>query len=445
MNHSSVSSSREMLTSWKEIASYLRVDIKTAQRYEKKFDLPVHRREGFLRSRVFAYTDEIDRWENKNSKINSKDQRYIRFSKLRPYLLILAVVALATFLYFVYSRIARSAQPANFKIDQSTLVILNKLGRELWLFDTQRPNLWDEKEYREGFQRKNDIPDELRRLPVLIIKDINHDKLNETLFSVQTTDGLKAGILYCIDSKGTKLWEFRAGREIQLGPQVFSSDFVIIAVDIVDLNNDGNMEIVVISHVREDSPTQVAVLNLEGVLLREYWNVGQFNDYAFEDLNDDGRREILLVGQNNAYRRPCLVVLDVNSMKGISPSKMPFECPELAKGSEIYYLLFPLSELDLFNNPGIALCNINILSNRHIKVETTFSNVIYELNFKLELEYITLSHIFERKYNDAYREGKLKTALDDKTKEIIQKKLMNGIDYYDGKNWTRGGAMSNKW
>jgi hypothetical protein len=444
MNHSSVPSSREMLMSWKEIASYLRVDIKTAQRYEKKFGLPVHRRTGFLRSRVFAYTDEIKRWENRNSRIKSKEQRNIRFSKLRPYLLLLAVAVLATFLYFGYSRIAHSAQPANFTIDQSTLIILSKIGRELWPFDTHLPNLWDEKEYREGFQRNKEISDELRRLPVLIIKDINHDGLNEVLFSIQTTDGLKAGVLYCFDSRGTKLWDFKAGREIQLGSRVYSRDFVIISVDIVDLNNDGDVEIVVISHVREEIPTQVAILNLKGNLIREYWNVGQFNDYAFEDLNGDGRKEILLAGQNNAYDRPCLVVLDFISMKGISPSKPNLECPGLEKGSEIYYLLFALTELDELFKPRIALCKIDILSNRRIQVRTTFSYVMYELNFLLKPEDVTLSDTFARRYNDAYRGGKLRIPLDEKNKVLLQKKLWDEIDYYDGNNWTRGGAMSNK-
>lgn len=451
------SGENKQLASWKEIASYLGVDERTCQRWEKKYGLPVRRMEDTPKSRVFAHKEDLDRWRDAVTKNNN----FVREVQLaspaqkgesRPQNLIkryifygIPVLIMAALLTIFLPRFFSDRQPVDFRIDHSTLIILNKLGRELWSYDTQIPNLWEEKEYREAFQRKKEISDEQRRLPVLFIKDIDHDGLNEVLFSTQTTDGLKADVLYCFDSKGTKLWEFKAGREIQLGSKVYSRDFVIIAVDIVDLNNDGVMEILVISHARQQIPTQVAVLNLRGSLIREYWNVGQFNDYAFEDLNGDGRKDILLAGQSNAYDRPCLVVLDFDSMKGISPTKPEMECPGLEKGSEKYYLLFALTELDKLFMPRIALGKIDILSNRRIQVRTTSSDVIYELNFLLNPEDVTLSDDFARRYRDAYREGKLRAPLDDKNKELIQIKLRNEIDYYDGINWTRGGAMSNKW
>jgi len=50
------------LESWKEIAAYLHRDIRTSQRWEKELGLPVHRLTNQANSRVFAYTEEIDRW-----------------------------------------------------------------------------------------------------------------------------------------------------------------------------------------------------------------------------------------------------------------------------------------------------------------------------------------------------------------------------------------------
>ncbi|HJX84695.1 MAG TPA: hypothetical protein VJ723_10160, partial [Candidatus Angelobacter sp.] len=49
------------LDSWKDIATYLDRDIRTAMRWEKN-GLPVHRVPGGQRQAVFAYTDEIDSW-----------------------------------------------------------------------------------------------------------------------------------------------------------------------------------------------------------------------------------------------------------------------------------------------------------------------------------------------------------------------------------------------
>ena len=54
----------EYLTSWKEIAHYLHSGVRTAQRYEIEFGLPVRRPTGKLRGAVVSTTNEIDAWMN---------------------------------------------------------------------------------------------------------------------------------------------------------------------------------------------------------------------------------------------------------------------------------------------------------------------------------------------------------------------------------------------
>jgi serine/threonine-protein kinase len=50
------------LDSWKEIAAYLRRDVTTVQRWEKKEGLPVHRHQHDRQGTVFAYAAELDEW-----------------------------------------------------------------------------------------------------------------------------------------------------------------------------------------------------------------------------------------------------------------------------------------------------------------------------------------------------------------------------------------------
>jgi Tol biopolymer transport system component len=52
----------ERLDSWKEIASYLKRDVTTVRRWEKREHLPVHRHLHERRDSVYAYTHEIDQW-----------------------------------------------------------------------------------------------------------------------------------------------------------------------------------------------------------------------------------------------------------------------------------------------------------------------------------------------------------------------------------------------
>jgi TolB-like protein len=50
------------LDSWKEIAGYLRREVRTVQRWEKSANLPVHRVQLEKQSAVYAYKSELDAW-----------------------------------------------------------------------------------------------------------------------------------------------------------------------------------------------------------------------------------------------------------------------------------------------------------------------------------------------------------------------------------------------
>jgi len=53
---------RQILNSWKEIASYLGRGVRTVQRWEAQLGLPVHRPSGRNHSAVLAFSSELDQW-----------------------------------------------------------------------------------------------------------------------------------------------------------------------------------------------------------------------------------------------------------------------------------------------------------------------------------------------------------------------------------------------
>jgi Tol biopolymer transport system component len=57
--------SRRRLDAWKEIAAYLRRDVTTVRRWEKREGLPVHRHVHAKLGSVYAYADEIDEWSER--------------------------------------------------------------------------------------------------------------------------------------------------------------------------------------------------------------------------------------------------------------------------------------------------------------------------------------------------------------------------------------------
>jgi len=62
---SRMSTQSEVLNSWKEISNYIGRGIRTVQRWEKDFGLPVRRPSGHLKGSVFALRHEIDEWVTK--------------------------------------------------------------------------------------------------------------------------------------------------------------------------------------------------------------------------------------------------------------------------------------------------------------------------------------------------------------------------------------------
>jgi hypothetical protein len=63
---------RDHLDSWKEIAVYLRREVRTAQRWERREGLPVHRHAHAKGSSVRAFKQEIDAWLHSRDRAASQ-------------------------------------------------------------------------------------------------------------------------------------------------------------------------------------------------------------------------------------------------------------------------------------------------------------------------------------------------------------------------------------
>lgn len=429
-----------LLSSWKEIAVYLNVGIRTCHRYEKNFGMPVHRLDSSPRARVFAYKEELDVWQKEmfkrqsDSFIKKKSTKYI-------FLLLLVFTILSIIVLYNIFFIRRAANsPFDFTISYSTLTILDEKRNDLWSKDLGVENLIDDTEYHKHFQTKR-LEGMNRLLPFIIIKDINGDGFKEVLFSTQTQDGYNAGKLLCFNHKGDRLWEFIFGRNIKYGNKIYSSDFMIHGIDIFDLNNDGELEIMVISFQHPYFPTQLAVLNNNGVLINEYWHAGRLMDYEIEDIDEDGFPELILVGCNNEYNKGCIVVLDAERIKGSSPqSKDDYIGEGFETGCEKYYILIPNSDVLLAETIRGSINIVKILKNKEIEVMTFITRLYYEFDFKLNLTDIRPSDDFRLKHRNKKAEGRIKSTLSDQY--FID--LSHEILYYDGINWINIPTMTNR-
>ncbi len=421
------------LTSWKEIAAYLGCDKRTCYRWEKVLGLPVHRIEGAHKSRVYARKEELDAWRKSKESTHSLDAYGPGSARTwKRAFLFLAFILAAAALFYGARELLRPQEPADFRIERSSLAVLNKKGHELWRFESGVENLLGNQAYHEHFQVKRSVPPEIVALPYLIIKDINGDDREEVLFTVKTDNEYQEGTVFCFDRRGREMWRFPAGRAIRFGQQDYA-DFVIRGFEANDLDNDARQEVIIISNSRGFFPNQLAILSADGKLLGEFWNSGTLSDMAFVDLERDGKKEILASGQNNEYNKGCLVVFEPSRVSGCSPQSVErYISPGLPAGTERFYILFPKTDVDLSEPPTESVVGFDVLNNDLILIHMHLSDVHYELGFDLVPRLARTSHHFEQLHEAAVREGRIKSVLDDAYFESL--KL--GILFWNGRQWT---------
>ncbi|MGB7296738.1 MAG: VCBS repeat-containing protein [Candidatus Aminicenantales bacterium] len=445
------SNNQGLLSSWKEIARYLDCDERTCRRYEINLGLPVHRMEGSSKSRIYAYKDELDAWrkerlngaENQIGKAGTAlkpARRRSRAVKMWLWLVLILAVVLAGALFLLHPS---PGQPSDFRIQGSKLIILDDKGKELWVFDSGLPNLEDEKAYRAQFQVKSFTAD-LRKpyLPCLVMKDINRDGKVEVLFSTQAKDDMTGeGEIFCFGAGGDQVWHQKVGRQVEFGGRTYSADFRVGGFDTVDIDDDGNLEILIFAFHYPHSPTQLLILDSEGKALADFFNFGQMHDFLLCDLDGDGRKELLVTAQNDEYGKGCLIVFDASRVGGCSPQITEYPGEGFTPGTEKYYILFPRTDVDLILFPlKESMHGINLLQNGRIQLNAAISQLYFELDAELRPLDVKGSDYFRDHHRELKAAGKITSVLDD----AYYEKLKKGVLYWDGTEWTSTPTMNRR-
>ncbi len=430
-----------LLRSWKEIAAYLGCDVRTCHRWEHEHGMPVHRAEwGEAKSHVFAYRDELDAWFRETFK--SSNGHAETTGKRRPGLkwaVAGAGVLLLAGAFFLLERKRTRPQPADFTIDGSFLVVLDKQKHELWRYDTKLEDLMPESFFRKEFQSLNRGGD--NAFPSIIIKDINGDGDGEVLFTPKRAASMTGvSSLFCLDGTGHEIWRFDAGRELKCGGKIFSPDYRIVGFICHDMDGDGRLETLVFAYQDPDWPCQMAVLDTAGRMVGEYWNSGQFKYPAFADINGDGREELIVVGVNNEYKGGCLIVFDTRRISGASPQHGEYACLGLEPGSELYYVTVPYTDLSAALGNAVEDINyVMITKNRRISAHYR-SGLFYEFDFGLKCLQVYPGNNYKIAHAEMVKAGKITSVLN----ADYARSFKEGVRYWNGAAWTAVPSMNKR-
>lgn len=427
---------------WKEIAQFLDVDVRTCQRWEKDFGLPVYRQAGAHKSRVYARKEELIRFRKEflkpgNGKPAPPSQAPDNNSDSKKAFIYSAmgtgtIVLLFLVIYSGLNLFKSPGPPADFKIEDNTLFILDADKNVIRRYKSDSNHrLREEQAYRNRFLKGNMIPPETE-LSYLKIIDLEGDGKREVLYCVVHTSYTDSEFVV-FNGDGSIRFRHKENKAVKTGSEEFSADYKIFGVETCDFDNDGKLEIMLITMQMAHHPCQVMVFNHQGRSLGEYWHSGYLNSCLFLDLNSDNKKEIILGGTNNETDAACLVVLDPFNLKGCSPQRTEAQRLQgFSRGRELYYIRFPQTDVIKVQKKVDAADRLMIQKNNLIQVRMQKSKLFYELDLQLKCMLIRRTDDFIQEHNKAKIDGIISSNLDHQYFEDLRKRIL----YYDGNTWT---------
>lgn len=362
------------LNGWKEIAAYLDRGVRTVQRWEKEFGLPVRRLGPGRGETVFAFRHEMDAWQTTPMAARARraaapgespietsvgpapspappppsptaspptppavQPRRPNWTQVAFLSLVVALAGWAT--WTAFSRpveragLGGAGEPATWLVDVDALVVSDARGRELWRY--RFPFTLD-RFYYEG-----------ERTGVGVfggVEDLDRDQRREVWFiaAPMAGSGSPAPTLHVFEGTGTHRWSYGFQGQITYGRSISKPPWAISHVFVtVDPEKRDARAMWVTSRDTILFPSVLQRVGVkDGKPLSTYWSNGYITTV---DLADIGGRPVLLVGACNSERKgSSLAVLDARNPNGAAPAERPdYQCTSCPGPPPEVFLVFP--------------------------------------------------------------------------------------------------------
>lgn len=269
---------RGTLDSWKEIADFLGVSVRTALRWKERAGMPVHRA---ATGHVFARADELERWRRGQPAAPRPGLR------LRAGLAAGLTVALAG---LVLSSARSVGVPAAVRLAGSEVVAVDAGGRPRWSVTV--PDLGS----GAGLGWEVSTPERS------LVADLDGDGEVEVVVNVLPETEGRTGRLLCFSADGSRRWERHLGRAVEDHHARYSTDYLGHLLRLVRAGERRYL-LSVAAH-RLWHPAQVALLDpATGEVVEEFWHPGAIT-HALVVEPPGGESELFLAGLNNPGPEP---------------------------------------------------------------------------------------------------------------------------------------------
>lgn len=327
------------LDSWKEIADYLKRDVRTTQRWESERNLPVHRVPGGKRHSVFAYTEEMDAWltgQPADSDARANPETIPVIAKPYPWRVWSAIAVLVA---------AIGAAGYFWSIQPGPAARVEFADREIRAWDAAGRLAWKfEMPYKlEALATEG----QMERYRAFV--DLDGDGRKELVVAPPSSTIEETGQILCFDLAGNLLWTYQPQFSVRFGERNFdgpwqTSDLHIIA---------GPQPAVWVSyHQSVWWPAFLVRIDPAGNGDIRFVHAGWM--LSVTSLQNGNGTYLLAGGISNEKDSGMLAVIAANGEPAAGPpaSDPAYACANCPRGAPIRYYVLPRSEINRLLSPS---------------------------------------------------------------------------------------------
>jgi hypothetical protein len=353
------------LSGWKEIAAYLGRSVRTVQRWEKDFGLPVRRLGLSKPESVFAFPREIDVWLETSQGVSARtgaavvepardpgagapvrgpaESRDLEPLFPRTWIIRMTAVAIVSTMVITailialgdrlgYRQGSRADPPADWRVDLDSLVVTDASGNVLW---------------KRAFSRELIPPDpgNLSSPPRIVlggIADFEGDGTREVWFVARPQGASAESAFYLFEQDGSLRWTFKPEVKVRFGDDTFGPSWLVDRAFVTPDPAGGPGRALWVSMIDLALfPSAIQRLDPKtGVPLSAYWTNGSIVTAALDASSSPPK---LYVGAcYNETRAGSLSVLDALNPSGSAPAAIEkYRCLDCPPGEPLAFLVFP--------------------------------------------------------------------------------------------------------
>jgi len=259
--------------------------------------------------------------------------------------------------------------------------------------------------------------------------------------------------VHCFDNRGNlcshiALWDTLQATRKDGSIELFTR-FYYVKGEVNDLDGDGYGEVVLSFTDRLFYPSGLIVVSLKDQSFKSFIHPGHMKRFIISDFDHDGKKEIVLGGENQAIKNVCITVLDPSVLNGSSPDLYGVKFKGFEDDVVKYYIKFPISPLckkhwEICGSKGctkpvLAALQIDERGNLQASVSEKYMDknncsMIFSFSKKWQCTNIIFTDVYKDALMRSFGIAGRKSLSD--TLKAIGISLRKGIKYFDGTEWS---------